>query len=99
STRASTEYASLSAAEIRCASAEESRAAATDLTYFRKALTVGTRPAEVCGCERYPSVARSAITLRIDAGLRVFPLRRAIVFEPTGSPVSIYSRTIACRIS
>src|SRR5580658_405 len=57
------------------------------------------RPAEVCGCERYPSSARSAITFRIDAGLRASSRNFEIVRDPTGSPFSMYARTMAIRIS
>src|SRR6202012_1842115 len=65
----------------------------------RKALPVGIRPAEGCGCERYPSSARSAMTLRIVAGLSERLRKRESVRDPTGSPVSMYARTIECRIA
>jgi hypothetical protein len=35
----------------------------------------------------------------MDAGLRTLVRRREIVRDPTGSPVSIYARTIEVRIS
>src|SRR5437763_16520718 len=39
------------------------------------------------------------MTLRIEAGLSELFLRLEMVREPTGSPVSMYSRPIAFRIS
>src|ERR1700727_2518321 len=71
----------------------------SEATYSWKAFSVGMRPAEVCGCERYPSSARSAITLRTDAGLSASSRNLEIVREPTGSPVSMYARTMAISIS
>ena len=47
-------------------------------TYSRYALSDGTRPAEVCGCSRYPSSSRSAISLRMVALERFRPERRLI---------------------
>src|ERR1035441_3436613 len=84
---------------MRSDSVAAGRLVASDPTKKRKAFSVGTRPAEVCGWERYPSSARSAITLRIEAGLRVSWRRFEMVRDPTGSPVSIYARTIEVRIS
>src|SRR5271165_1013313 len=46
-----------------------------------------------------PASARSAITLRIVAGLRPSRLDRASVRDPTGSPVAIKVSTMAVRIS
>ena len=60
---------------------------------------VGTRPAEACGCSRNPASERSAITLRMDAGLSPSRLERASVREPTGSPVVMKVSTMAVRIS
>src|ERR1035438_2524784 len=60
---------------------------------------VGTRPAEACGCSRNPASERSAITLRIDAGLSPSRFERASVREPTGSPVVMKVSTMAVRIS
>src|SRR5208282_1926539 len=57
------------------------------------------RPAEACGCSRNPASDKSAITLRIDAGLRPSRFDRARVREPTGSPVEINVSTSAVRIS
>ncbi|SPF41281.1 hypothetical protein SBA1_350018 [Candidatus Sulfotelmatobacter kueseliae] len=57
------------------------------------------RPAEVCGCSRNPASDKSAITLRMEAGLSPSRLERASVREPTGSPVEIKVSTIAVRIS
>src|SRR6185312_17155459 len=57
------------------------------------------RPAEVWGCERNPSSVRSAMTFRIDAGLSASSRNFEIVREPTGSPLSMYARTMAIRIS
>src|SRR5258708_37316890 len=57
------------------------------------------RPAEACGCSRNPASERSAITLRIDAGLRPSRFERASVREPTGSPVEMNVSTRAVRIS
>src|SRR5579871_1533533 len=57
------------------------------------------RPADACGCSRNPASDKSAITLRIDAGLSPSRFERASVREPTGSPVEINVSTIAVRIS
>src|ERR1700752_534472 len=57
------------------------------------------RPAEVCGCSRKPASERSAITFRMEAGLRPSRLERASVRDPTGSPVEINVSTMAVRIS
>src|SRR6266481_3781272 len=57
------------------------------------------RPAEVWGWERKPSSSRSAMALRMEAGLRPSLRWRDTVREATGSPDSMYSSTIECRIS
>src|ERR1700756_623262 len=57
------------------------------------------RPEEECVCSRKPASERSAITLRMVAGLRPSRLDRASVREPTGSPVEIKVSTIAVRTS
>lgn len=67
-------------------------------TYSRYALSDGTRPAEVCGCSRYPSSSRSAISLRMVALERFRPERRLIDREPTGAAESTYSSMTALRI-
>ena len=43
------------------------------------------RPEDVCKCSKYPMSSRSAISLRIVAGLTPRSWRRATVREPTGS--------------
>jgi hydrogenase nickel incorporation protein HypA/HybF len=50
------------------------------------AATELTSPALVCGAYNRPSVSRSAITLRIDAGESVCGRRCESVRDPTGSP-------------
>ena len=60
---------------------------------------MGTRPAEACGCSRNPASDRSAITLRMEAGLRPSRFERASVRDPTGSPVEMKVSTMAVRIS
>src|SRR5271155_1809929 len=64
----------------------------------RYAAAVGTRPAEVCGWYSKPPSSRSAITLRIVAVLNISSNRLEIAREDTGSPVSMYVRTISARI-
>jgi hypothetical protein len=51
-------------------------------------MSVGTRPADVCGWKRKPFSSRSLIVLRIVAGDTPMPKRREIVREPAGSAVS-----------
>ena len=60
----------------------------SESTYTRYAMSVGMRPAEVCGWKRNPFSSRSLIVLRIVAGDTPSPNRRAIVREPAGSAVS-----------
>src|SRR5271169_2245177 len=57
------------------------------------------RPDEEWVCSRNPASERSAITLRIEAGLKPSRLDRASVREPTGSPVEMKVSTMAVRIS
>src|SRR5580704_3436044 len=57
------------------------------------------RPEEVCVCSRKPASDKSAITLRIVAGLSPSRLVRDSVREPTGSPVEMKVSTIAVRTS
>ncbi|CAB4936062.1 unannotated protein [freshwater metagenome] len=68
-------------------------------TKTRYPLSVGIRPALVCGCVIRPSSSKTAISLRIVAGEIPRPWRSAMDFEPTGSCVATYSSTIARRIS
>jgi hypothetical protein len=58
-------------------------------TYTRYARSVGIRPAEVWGWNRYPLSSSSLIVFRIVAGDTPSPNRRAIVWLPAGSAVSI----------
>ena len=51
-------------------------------TNRRSPLSVGIRPAEVCGRASSPSSSRSCMTLRIEAGERL--IDPASAFEPTG---------------
>ena len=60
----------------------------SESTYRRYAMSVGTRPADVCGWKRYPFSSRSLIVLRIVAGDTPSPKRREIVRDPAGSAVS-----------
>ena len=62
-------------------------------TNSRYPLAVGTRPAEVWGDCNNPRSSRSAITLRIVAGLRFRSESLASVREPTGWPSSIKCST------
>jgi hypothetical protein len=57
-------------------------------TKSRRPLSVGIRPAEVCGAASRPSSSRSCITLRIDAGDRLSADNLEIVRDPTGAPLS-----------
>ena len=57
----------------------------------RKARSVGTRPAEVCGCRRKPHSSRSESTFRMLAGERSMPCFFESVRDPTGSPVETNS--------
>src|SRR5471030_2959406 len=56
------------------------------------------RPADVCGCTRYPSVSSSAISLRIVAELTPRLYFCVSVTEPTGSAVLMYSYTTVARM-
>ena len=56
-------------------------------TYRRYALSVGIRPADVCGWMMNPISSRSDISFRIVAELRFRSVYFEIVLEPTGSPV------------
>ncbi len=60
----------------------------SESTYTRYAMSVGTRPADVCGWKRKPFSSRSLIVLRIVAGETPMPKRREMVREPAGSAVS-----------
>ena len=51
-------------------------------------LSVGMRPALVCGEKISPASSRSIITLRTEAGDRFCGRMREMVREPTGSPVA-----------
>src|SRR5947209_8410409 len=57
------------------------------------------RPADVCGCARYPSPSRSAMILRMVAGLSFQAMDFASVRDPTGSPEFTYDRTISLRLA
>ena len=56
-------------------------------TKKRYPCSVGTRPADVCGCVRKPSSSRAAISLRIVAGLKPSPYPETNAFDPTGRRV------------
>src|SRR5215467_14013820 len=64
----------------------------------RYAAAVGTRPAEVCGWYKKPPSSRSAMTFRIVAVLSDSSNPLEIAREDTGSPVSMYVRTISARM-
>src|SRR5688572_13967657 len=57
------------------------------------------RPAEVCGCVSSPSDSSSASSPRTVDGETPSPERSTIVFEPTGSPVAMYSSITRRRMS
>ena len=57
------------------------------------------RPAEVCGCVSSPSDSSSASSPRTVEGETPSPERSTTVFEPTGSPVAMYSSTTRRRMS
>ena len=57
-------------------------------TNSRNPLSVGIRPALVCGAASRPSDSSSASTERIEAGERLSPCSPASVFEPTGFPLA-----------
>ena len=77
----------------RCSSsrslASGTRRRSSVLTKKRYPLSVGMRPAEVCGEVTKPSSSRSAMTLRTVAELRVSPDSRDSVRDPTGMPSRI----------
>ena len=56
-------------------------------TKKRRPVSVGRRPALVCGAKISPAASRSAITLRIEAGESAIGRMRERWREPTGSPV------------
>src|SRR6266436_1796749 len=64
----------------------------------RYAAAVGTRPAEVCGWYKNPASSKSAMTLRIVAVLSDSSKPFEIAREDTGSPDSMYTRTMSARI-
>ena len=55
-------------------------------TNSRSPVSVGIRPAEVCGWVSRPRSSSSCITPRIDAGDRL--TLPASIFDPTGAPRS-----------
>src|SRR5712691_4287534 len=57
------------------------------------------RPAEVCGCVRYPRSARSASSLRMVAEDRLTKYRLCSAWEPTGTALVVNSFTTARRIA
>jgi len=61
----------------------------------RKADSVGTRPADVCGWARYPASSKSARTFRMVAGDSENPYFLLSVRLPTGSPDPMNSVTTA----
>ncbi len=71
----------------RRSSTEGSAACIMPSTKRRNPVSVGMRPAEVCGAASSPSSSRSCITLRIDAGDRLSEAILLMVREPTGRPV------------
>src|SRR5581483_183276 len=68
-------------------------------TWRRYPASVGTRPAEVCGCVRRPSRSSSASSLRTVEGETPSPERSTSDFDPTGWPVATYSSTTSRRMS
>ena len=50
-------------------------------------MSVGTRPADVCGWATYPNSSRSDMIVRMVAGLSENPYLREMVRDPTGSAV------------
>ena len=56
-------------------------------TNSRYPLSVGMRPAEVCGWAMNPCSSRTAMSLRIVAGDTSRPCRSTSDFDPTGSVV------------
>src|SRR3954468_17394986 len=81
---------------MRAASVSEtSRTCIKASTKMRNAASVGTRPAEVCGCTRYPVSSKSASSFRIVAAERENPYLRVRVRLPTGSAVAMNSVTTA----
>src|SRR5579875_898496 len=57
------------------------------------------RPADVCGWARYPNSPSSDSSLRMVAELRLRKWRLTSCCEPTGTAVTVNSRTTAFRIS
>lgn len=64
-------------------------------TNSRYPRAVGIRPALVCGLAISPSSSRSAMTLRIVAGLSSNPDAFDNVRDPTGEPSAMYRSTRA----
>ncbi len=71
----------------RRSSIEGSAACIIPSTNSRSPVSVGIRPAEVCGAASRPSSSKSCITLRMDAGDRLSDANLLIVRDPTGRPV------------
>ena len=71
-----------------CSSAASGLRLSRASTNSRNPAWVGTRPALVWGEKISPLSSRSAMTLRMDAGDREPGRVRAMVREPTGSPVA-----------
>ena len=57
-------------------------------TKSRYPLSVGTRPADVCGWAMYPPSSREAMSLRIVAGETPSECRSTSARDPTGSRVA-----------
>ena len=57
-------------------------------TKSRRPVSVGTRPADVCGANKSPASSRSLILLRIEAGEKSNLPDRASLLDPTGKPSS-----------
>ena len=68
-------------------------------TNSRKPVSVGMRPAEVCGANSRPASSRSLMLLRIEAGDRSSAIICDRVFDPTGWPPSMYAPTSVLKIS
>ena len=81
----------------RCSRGSGADACMIPSTNRRSPLSVGIRPAEVCGCVSSPRSSSSCITPRIDAGERL--IEPASTFEPTGCPRSRYDSTTSPKIS
>ena len=81
------------------ASGRPSSVSTSSSAYRRYPLSVGVRPADVCGCVSRPRVSSSASSPRTVDAEKSRPERSTSAREPTGWPDATYSSMTSRRIS